>query len=84
MVIAADTERLAHEAQLDALRRLGPEGRVAIAAKMSDEAREIVAAGIKNRHPEYSVHQVRMASFRVFLGDEIVHQIWGDEGMVEP
>ena len=50
---------------------------------MSDEAREIVAAGVKNRHPDYSNHQVRMASFRVFLGDEIVRQIWGDEAMVK-
>jgi hypothetical protein len=64
--------------------RLGPEGRVALAGRMSVAARELARAGIQARHPEYTDEQLRRALFRLLLGDALVQAIWPDEALVEP
>jgi hypothetical protein len=48
---AADTSREAHEVQLEIYRRFGrrmsPEQKLALAIRMSEEAREVAADGIR-------------------------------------
>jgi hypothetical protein len=79
-----DTSPEAHAAQLEVYRRLGPEGRVALAFQMSEAARLISAGGIGDRHPEYSDEEVRWALFRLIHGDDLFGKAWPDAPLLEP
>ncbi len=63
-----DTDPRARAAQLAALRRLGPSGRVQLAAEMSEDVRRIALDAEQRRHPELSAAEVR----RIVLG-----RMWG-------
>jgi hypothetical protein len=52
--IPRDTSREAWEVQMAALRRLGPDGRVAVAVDLSESVRAVQVAGIEAVHPEWS------------------------------
>jgi hypothetical protein len=65
-----DTARDAHEAQLVALRRLGADGRVRLAAEMSEDARRIAAEGERRRKPWLSEEEARRI---------VLHRIWGPD-----
>jgi hypothetical protein len=83
-VIPFDTSPEAHEAQMQAYRRMGPEARVRIGFSMSEDVREIAAQGIRSRHPEYAEAQVRSALFRLLYGDELTRAVWPHEALVAP
>jgi len=83
-MVPRDTDPAAHEAQLCVYRRMGPEARVALAARMSEEARQIALQGIRTRHPEYDDDRARRALFRLLLGEEAVRALWPDEASVLP
>jgi hypothetical protein len=70
-----DTSADALEAQLAALRRLGPVGRVRLAAEMSEDVRRISFEGEKRRHPELTVEQARLAVLRRLWGDELAARV---------
>lgn len=72
---AGDTEEKARAAQLAALRRLGPSGRVRIAAEMSEDARRIAFEGEQRRHPELSVAEVRQLVFSRIWGRELASAV---------
>lgn len=65
---ADDTAPEVRAVQLAVLRRLGPSGRVQMAAEMSEDVRRIAFEAEQQRHPERSVAEVR----RIVLG-----RIWG-------
>ena len=67
---SGDTDDKARGAQIAALRRLGPSGRVRIAAEMSEDARRIAFEGEQRRHPELSTAEVRRA---------VLGRMWGPE-----
>jgi hypothetical protein len=60
-MFSGDTDDKARAAQIAALRRLGPSGRVRLAAEMSEDARRIAIEGEQRRHPELSVSEARRA-----------------------
>jgi hypothetical protein len=66
--MVGDTEDRARAAQIAALRRLGPSGRVRLAAEMSEDARRIAFEGEQRRHPELSSAEAK----RVVLA-----RMWG-------
>lgn len=80
----ADTDRAAHEAQLHAYRRMGPEARAALSARMSEDAHRVALAGIHARHPDYDDEKLRRALFRLVLGEEMVRALWPGEAPVTP
>ena len=80
----ADTSPAAAAAQLEAWRRLGPAGRVELAARLSDEIRQVALAGIRHRHPDYSEGVAFRALLRLVLGDELVRAMWPDEALIDP
>lgn len=82
--ISADTSRDAHEAQMDAYRRMGGPGRVAVMFRLSESARRWSMAGIRRRHPGYDDVQVRLALARLTLGDDLVLRVWPDFDLVDP
>ena len=69
---------------LEVYRAMSPERRVAIAAAMSEELREVAAAGIRVRHPDYDEAHVRWALHRLRLGDETFRAAWPDAPLVAP
>lgn len=79
-----DTSIEAATVQLEAWRRLGPEGRVELAARLSDEVRQVALAGIRHRHPEYSEGMAFRALLRLVLGDALVREVWPSEPLVDP
>lgn len=79
-----DTTTDADAVQLEAYRRLGGSGRVAILFRLNTLVRETALAGIRRRHPTYDEAQVRMALQRLVLGDELVRQVFPDREPVDP
>jgi hypothetical protein len=69
--IPTDTTLEAARANLEIVRRLAPEKRLELALELSENIRNVVAAGVRNRHPNYGEDQVRLAVVRLLLGDEL-------------
>jgi hypothetical protein len=69
-MFSGDTDDKAREAQLAVLRRLGPSGRVRLAAEMSEDARRIAIEGEARRHPELSPAEARRV---------VLERIWGSD-----
>lgn len=84
MLIPHDTSDAAFRAQMAVWERLGPEGRVALAGRISLSARQLARDGIRQRHPHYSDAQVHRALMRLLYGDEIVQKMWPLETLVAP
>ena len=79
-----DTSPEAHAAQMEVDRRLGPERRLELALRMSGAARLTTAAGIRDRHPEYSEADVRWALFRLIHGDDLFRRAWPNAPLLAP
>lgn len=84
MLIPDDTDEDAYRIQIEVYRRLGAEGRARMAAEMSEDARRIALAGIRQRHPDYDDEQARRALFRLLLGNDVVSAMWPGEPPVVP
>ena len=65
-----DTSPAAYSRQIEALRVMSPDDRLRAAELMSGEVRSLAAAGIRRRHPEYSLQDVDAALAEVLLGPE--------------
>jgi hypothetical protein len=70
-----DTEAGALEAQLAAVRRLGPAGRVRLAVEMSEDVRRISFEGERRRHPELSAAEARLAVLRRLWGAQLAARV---------
>jgi len=66
-----DTSVVAREAQLAALRAMGPGRRAELALEMSEQARKISIQGILARHPELGYAEARAQLLRRLLGPEL-------------
>ncbi len=71
-MFSGDTDDKARAVQVAALRRLGPAGRVRIAAEMSEDARRIAVEGEQRRHPELSASECRRIVLRRSWGTGFV------------
>ncbi|MBS2020600.1 MAG: hypothetical protein JST00_47540 [Deltaproteobacteria bacterium] len=65
-----DTDDKAREVQLAVLRRVGPSGRVRIAAQMSEDVRRIAIEGELRRNPRLSEAEARQV---------VLDRLWGAE-----
>ena len=83
-VRAEDTSAAAHAVQARIWARLGPSGRLSLAAAMSDDVAEIARAGIARRHPEYTRDEVRFAWLRLNLGDALFRGAYPAAPILEP
>lgn len=81
---SADTTTQAHEAQLQAWRRMGAARRLELALQMSEDVREISRAGFRARHPEYTESQVLQAERFLWLGRELASLAWPAVPYVAP
>jgi hypothetical protein len=78
-VIPADTTPEAARIEADVYRRMPPEKRLAMALQMSDFLRALVAAGVRDRHPEFTPRQLQLAVARLYLGDELFQKAFAQE-----
>lgn len=79
-----DTSPAAADVQAGIYRRMSPEHKCELAARMSVEARVVTMAGIQRRHPEYDADHVRLALFRILLGDETFRRVWPQSAPIAP
>ncbi len=68
--MSRDTDDAARDAQVAAIRRLGPAGRARLAAEMSEDARRISIEGERRRHPGLSAAEARTI---------VLHRLWGPD-----
>ena len=81
-MIPADTDPKAYEVQLEIWRRMDAETKFAQVVQLCDDGRWLVFEGIRARHPEYNEDQVKHASFRLFLGDDLYSEVWPDRELL--
>jgi len=84
MAVPLDTSPEAHQMQVEAYRRMGGHGRIAVVFRLNELAREMAKSGIRSRHPEYDEEQVHLAYARLVLGDELVREAWPGRPLVQP
>jgi len=77
-LIPADTTLEAARKQFEILRRLGPEARLKMAFKLSDNLRSIVEAGVKERNPNYDEQKIKQEVLRLMIGEALFRQIYPD------
>ena len=81
--IPADTTLEAAKKQFEILRRLGPEVRLKMAFEMSDNLRQIVEDGVRDRHPDWDEETVRRRVLRLMIGKRLFREVFGDEAKFE-
>ena len=80
----SDTSKDAEKVQLEILIRMGPEGRLRAGIELSRMSRQLLAEGIRMRHPDYDDHQVRLAAIRLTLPADLFHAAYPDAGSLPP
>jgi hypothetical protein len=73
-----DTSHAAMTEQIRVLRDLGIEGRARMTFELSDNLRRVVAAGVRDRHPDWDPVQVQRAVFRIMLGERLFAEVYGE------
>ena len=71
----SDTDPKAHAVQMNAYRRMTGAQRSATMFHLNEMARNIAAAGIRARHPDYSEKQVGRALLRLLVGDDLARAV---------
>lgn len=77
-VVPADTAPEAARVQWEIFRQMSPSRRLELALRMSDSLRDVVASGVRCRHPGFNEEQVRLAVIRLSLGDQLFRQVYPD------
>lgn len=76
----SDTHDAAHQAQLAAWQRLGPDGRIRLAVQMSEDARRISLDGIRRRHPDLTEGEARFELACLLYGEDLATRAWPGRG----
>ena len=66
-----DTTPQAEQVQLEIFRRMGPEKRLQAGISLSRMCRELLAEGVRRRHPEYDDREVKLAAIRLTLPENL-------------
>ncbi len=83
-MLARDTSEAAGRQQLEAYRRMSSEARLRAAMELTRMSRQLLASGIRARHPEYTEEQVRLATIRVWLTPEVFRLAYPDAPELQP
>jgi hypothetical protein len=71
-----DTTINAENIQLEIFRKMSPERRLIAALHLTRISRDLLAAGVRRRHPDYTEHQVKLASIKLTLGAELFASVY--------
>jgi hypothetical protein len=69
--IPRDTDLISARRRFLILRSNKPSDRVQMALELGDTIREIVIAGVKRRHPDYSPAMIKMEAIRLTVGEKL-------------
>jgi hypothetical protein len=75
MNILTDTHPEIARRQIDLIRRLTPEQRLGIAAKMTSDAVRLSRAGIARAHPELSALEVKLYWAEIHYGKALIDRV---------
>lgn len=84
MATPRDTSEEAARVQLDVYRRMAPEERLRVGLELTQMSRDLVAQGIRARHPGYSDDDVRWALIRLWLGRELFARAYPHGPEIDP
>ena len=73
--LSPDTTPEAHRMQLEALRKMTDEQRVAISFELSENVRKNMLEGIKEQHPDFTPAQLKKEMLRRTLSKELFDEI---------
>lgn len=74
--LPADTTPEAWRVLFESARRLTADEKWRQVDELNRSARELLAAGVRSRHPEYDEAQVHQAMIRLWLGDELYRCVY--------
>ena len=77
-----DTSPEADELQFKIIREMLPEKRLRLLFDFIESGRRLLEEGIRYRHPEYTDEDVRLASIRARLGDELFKRVYPNANLV--
>ena len=80
----ADTSEEADRVQFEIWREMSADRKLRLVFEWSDLVRRTFEAGIRDRHPEYTADEVRMARIRHELGDELFGRVYPEEPLLQP
>jgi len=79
-----DTTEEAENIQIEIFRRMGPEGRLQAGLDLSRTCRNLLAEGVRRRHPDYTEHQIKMATIKLMLRDDLFASVYPEEKDLRP
>lgn len=74
-VYTTDTSNEAHQIQLEGLRRMTPQQRIAKTCELSHRVRKMAFDAIRRRYPDYSEEEVRLAFIELTYGRELADAV---------
>ncbi len=84
VTMSRDTSDEAARVQLEVYRRMAPSDRLRVGLELTRMSRELIAQGIRTRHPEYSDEEVRWALIRAWIGRDMFQRAYPTCPQLEP
>ena len=84
MTLSRDTSEEAARVQVEAYRKMPPSERLRVGLELTRMSRELLAQGIRRRHPEYSEDEMKWALIRTWLGPELFERAYPRSPQLEP
>jgi hypothetical protein len=75
-VTDSDSSASVARIRTDLFRGMTPGEKTAIVQQMCEETRQLARAGIRDRHPDYSIDEVEHALHRLWVGDALADRAW--------
>ncbi len=79
-----DTSEDAARVQLEVYRRMAPFERLNVGLELTRMSRDLLAQGIRARHPEYSDDEVKWAVIRVWIGQDMFRRAYPHGPQLDP
>lgn len=82
--MSRDTSDDAARIQLEVYRRLAPSERLNVGLELTRTSRDLLAQGIRARHPEYSDDEVKWAVIRAWIGRDMFRRAYPNGPQLDP
>ncbi len=69
--MSVDTSNDAEKVQIEIIRRMSSSERLELAIDLTDTSRKMLAEGVRQRHPEYTEDEVRLAVIRLLIPEAL-------------
>jgi hypothetical protein len=82
--MSIDTSDDAERVQLAILRRMSSSERLDLAIDLAATSRKLLAEGVRQRHPEYTVDEVRLAVIRLLIPESLFIKAYPQAMSIRP